>query len=98
MVRQEEGEGEEGSGGMGHCAVVLQHVEVEGDSRLSYTCRDARLSCVTSETSEHSYNIMCLCMYSELPLIWTPEMRPPLYSGHFKMFQSMLPSANLPLK
>ncbi len=30
--------------------------------------------------------------YSELPLIWTPEMRPPLYSGHFKMSQSMLPS------
>ncbi len=36
--------------------------------------------------------------YSELPLIWTPEMRPPLYSGHFKRSQSMLPSANLPLK
>ncbi len=36
--------------------------------------------------------------YSELPLIWTPEMRPPLYSGHFKMSQSMLPSGNLPLK
>ncbi len=29
------------------------------------------------------------------PLIWT---RPPLYSGHFKMSQSMLPSANSPLK
>ncbi len=37
-------------------------------------------------------------LYSELPLIWTPEMRPPLYSGHFKTSQSMLPSANLPLK
>ncbi len=36
--------------------------------------------------------------YSELPLIWTPEMKPPLYSGHYKMSQSMLPSANLPLK
>ncbi len=36
--------------------------------------------------------------YSELPLIWTPEMRPPLYWGHFKMYQSMLPDANLPLK
>ncbi len=36
-----------------------------------------------------------LLEYSELPLIWTPEMRPPL---HFKMSQSMLPSANLPLK
>ncbi len=35
---------------------------------------------------------------SELPLIWTPEMRPPLYSGHFKMSQSKLPSANSPLK
>ena len=23
-------------------------------------------------------------MYSELPLIWTPEMRPPLYSGHLE--------------
>ncbi len=37
-------------------------------------------------------------VYSELPLIWTPEMRPPLYWGHFKMSQSMLPSANSPLK
>ncbi len=38
------------------------------------------------------------CIYSKLPLIWTPEMRPPLYSGHFKMSQSVLPSANSPLK
>ncbi len=37
-------------------------------------------------------------IYSELPLIWTPEMRPPLYSSHFKMSQSMIPSANSPLK
>ncbi len=37
-------------------------------------------------------------VYSELPPIWTPEMRPPLYSGHFKMSQSMFPSANSPLK
>ncbi len=28
-------------------------------------------------------------LYSELPLIWTPEMRPLLYSGHLKMSQSM---------
>ncbi len=26
--------------------------------------------------------------HSELPLILTPEMRPPLYSGHFKMSKS----------
>ncbi len=37
-------------------------------------------------------------MFSELPLIWTPEMRPPLYWSHFEMSQSMLPSANPPLK
>ncbi len=40
----------------------------------------------------------CSVEYSELPLIWTPEMRPPLYWGRFKMSQSMLPSANSPLK
>ncbi len=37
---------------------------------------------------------MPTALYSELPLIWTPEMRPPLYSDHFKMSQSMLPSTN----
>ncbi len=34
-------------------------------------------------------------VYSELPLIWTPEMWPPLYSGHFKMSQSMLPRVQM---
>ncbi len=34
--------------------------------------------------------------YSEPPQIWTPEMRPPLYWGHFKVSQSMLSSANSP--
>ncbi len=43
-------------------------------------------------------SLCCAFQYSELPLIWTPEMSPLLYSGHFKMSQSMLPSANLPLK
>ncbi len=43
-------------------------------------------------------SIQWILVYSELPLIWTPEMRPPLCSGHFKMSQSMLPSANPPLK
>ena len=28
-------------------------------------------------------------VYSELPLIWTPEMWPPLYSGHFEKSQNM---------
>ncbi len=28
-------------------------------------------------------------LYSELLLVWTPERRPPLYSGHFKMSQNM---------
>ncbi len=37
-------------------------------------------------------------LYSELPLIWTPKMRPPLYSGHLEMSQSMLPSLDSPLK
>ena len=35
---------------------------------------------------------------SELPLIRTPEMWPPLYSGHFENAQSMLYSTNSPLK
>ena len=36
--------------------------------------------------------------YSELPLIRTPEMWPPLYSGHFETSQSMLYSTDSPLK
>ncbi len=32
--------------------------------------------------------IFGLTDYSELPLIWTPEMRPPLYSDLFKMSQN----------
>ena len=35
-------------------------------------------------------------MYSELPLIRTPEMWPPLYSGHSEKSQSMLYSTNSP--
>ncbi len=38
-------------------------------------------------------------VYSELPLIWTPEMRPPpCIQATSKMSQSMLPGANPPLK
>ena len=32
-----------------------------------------------------------LCVYSELPLIRTPEMWPPLYSGHSEESQSITP-------
>ncbi len=58
--------------------------------------------------------IMCVCMYvcryacmcgwmhgyvySGTPLIRTPEMWPPLYSGHFEKSQSMLFNTNSPLK
>ena len=37
-------------------------------------------------------------LYSELPLIRTPEMWPPLYSGHSEKSQSMLYSTHSPLK
>ena len=37
-------------------------------------------------------------LYSELPLIRTPEMWTSLYSGHSEMSQSMLYSTNAPLK
>ena len=36
--------------------------------------------------------------YSELPLIRTPEMRPPLYAGHLKSPQCTLHNINPPLK
>ncbi len=52
----------------------------------------------------YRYNIiMCSglmghVMYSGTPLIRTPEMWPPLYSGHFEKSQSMLFNTNSPLK
>ena len=33
--------------------------------------------------------IVQVCMYGELPLIWTPEIWPPLYSGHFEKYQKL---------
>ena len=43
-----------------------------------------------------TFNV-CFYLYSELPLM-SPEMWPPLYSGHFEKSQSMLYSTNSPLK
>ena len=44
--------------------------------------------CSNGTHNEISYNQLivrvCLASYSELPLIWTPEMWPPLYSDHFE--------------
>ncbi len=37
-------------------------------------------------------------LYSELRLVWAPEMRPPLYSGYFEMSKGVLSSTNSPLK
>ena len=47
--------------------------------------------------SDSKRKTFCL-VYSELPLIRTPEMWPPLYSGHSEKSQSMLYSTNSPLK
>ena len=47
---------------------------------------------------QHAATLTSVSVYSELPLIRTPEMWPPLYSGHSEKSQSMLYSTNSPLK
>ena len=48
--------------------------------------------------SMHVCIYVCMYLYSGTPLIMTTEMWPPLSSGHFKKYQSMVFNINSPLK
>ena len=67
--------------------------EFHKDGVLYPSSRDQVCTILSTRINLHWTDI-----YSELPLIRTPEMWPPLYSGHSEKSQSMLYSMNSPLK